>query len=302
MKNLIYFYLVFGCLTSMAQTEWAPIGAKWYYNQPSSESGNFVVFEALKDSVIQGKNVRVIEINLNGSDLVSRECIMQSSDSIFYYNSNSNTFNLLYDFSAKVGDTIVVHKNMFKPTEGFFSNYDSIPNFKYKITSIDSIQINSIWLKRQKIISADSEWNFFNGMSSEMFLIDKIGSLTYFFGRIQYIIPEEQPSLLRCYIDSEIDYKNAQWDRTCDFLSGNYSHQTIEDIMLFPNPANNILRIRSNEIIEIVEIYDARGSKCFFDKPRNRAFSLDLSELDKGVFIVILRTTQKIYLRKFVKQ
>jgi len=50
MKNLIYFYLVFGCLTSMAQTEWAPIGAKWYYNQPSSESGNFVVFEALKDS------------------------------------------------------------------------------------------------------------------------------------------------------------------------------------------------------------------------------------------------------------
>lgn len=293
--------MVFVSQSSMAQTEWAPIGAKWYFNQPSTESGNYVVFESLKDSVIQGKNVRVIEINLNGIDLVSRECIMQSSDSIFYYNSNSNTFNLLYDFSAKVGDTIVVHENMFKPTTGFFSYYDSIPNFKYKITSIDSIQINSIWFKRQKVIPI-SEWSFFSGMSDDMYFIDKIGSLTYFFGRIQYTYPEQQLSLLRCYIDSEIDYKNAQWDMACDFLSNNYSHQTIEDIMLFPNPANDILRIRSNEIIEIVEIYDARGSKLFFDKPGNGAFNLDLSELDKGVFIVILKTTQKHYLRKFVKQ
>lgn len=294
--------MIFVSLSSMAQTEWAPIGAKWYYNQPSSESGNYVLIESIKDSLIQEKNVRVIDVKLNGLDLISREYLRQSMDSIFYFNTNSNTFNLLYNFSAKVGDTIIVHETKFKPTNGFFSYYDSISNFKYKITSIDSLQINDFWFKRQKIIPVNSEWNFFSGMSDEMDFIEKIGSLTYFFGRLQYAYPEQQPSILRCYIDSDINYKNAQWDMACDFLSNNYSYHTDDNIQLFPNPVNNFLSISAAEPVEIVEIYDIRGSVLISYKPNSRDLSLELSSLEKAVFIIKLKTAQKVYVRKIVKQ
>jgi hypothetical protein len=147
--------------TNDNKPEFAPIGAKWYFNYPNSTSNDYVVFESKKDTTIQGKDSRAIDVWLNNTKLVSREYVYQKGDSIFYYNRNYNSFFLLYNFSAKAGDTVTVHPAKFKPTKAFFSYNDSIPEFKYKILSIDSIQISGQWTKRQKVtLLKNGLWGF----------------------------------------------------------------------------------------------------------------------------------------------
>lgn len=208
--------------------EFAPIGAKWYFNYPNSTSNDYVVFESKKDSTIQGKDSRVIDVRLNNSRLVSREYIHQNGDSIFYYNENYNSFFLLYDFSAKAGDTITVHPAKFKPTKAFFSYDDSITDFKYKILLVDSVQLSGQWIKRQKVtLLKNGLWGFSKPDGKDYYIINKIGSLAYFFGVQSGITPEDKLSICRCYSDSDFEFKNPLWASECDLIdSGGVSSQT----------------------------------------------------------------------------
>ena len=199
--------------------EFAPIGAKWYYNHPNSTSNDYVVFESKKDSTIQGKDSRVVDVWLNNSRLVGREYIHQNGDSIFYYNDNYDSFFLLYDFSAKAGDTITIHAAKFKPTKAFFSYDDSIANFKYKILLVDSVQLSGQWIKRQKVtLLQDGLWGFSKPDGKDYYIINKIGSLAYFFGIQSGITPEDNPSICRCYRDSNFEFKNPLWVSECDYI------------------------------------------------------------------------------------
>lgn len=293
--SLIYF-------SCFGQVKWAPIGAKWYFNQPSSESGNYVLFDTLKDSIINGKNVREIEVKLNGNDIISREYLYQAMDSIFYFNSNSNSFHLLYNFSAKNGDTITVHNEKFKPTKGFFSYYDSIPYFKYKIISIDSLEYLGDFIKRQKVTSlATGDWGFFDGNSSDNYILNKIGSLTYFFGKNGNITPEENVSIIRCYNDSVFSFENPLWIQDCDFVSAIHNNIIIDDIAIFPNPFHDQLNIKLSEPIEFVEIYDISGLTLMDIQQKNDLHIINTSSLTNGFYILKIKTQHHIYSKKIIK-
>lgn len=301
MKSLLIFSVINLLLLPFIDGQkWAPLGAKWYYNQPSSESHNYVSFESVKDTMIQEKSVRVIEIKVNGSIFISREFISENKDSVFYFNTNSNTFHLLYNFAANVGDTIIVHQYKFKPTKGFFQK-DSIPSFKYRIISIDSIQILDRWYKRQIVDKVrDSEWNF--GGTNEFPIIENVGSLVYFFGKIIYAYPEQQPTILRCYNDVEISYQNQTWTQNCDFLPTEISQNLINDFEVYPNPFSGSLNINFNDHTGFVEVYDLRGLKVYSSDQKSRLFNIDLSHLVNGIYFVIIKTDSKIYFKKIVKQ
>ena len=76
----------------MAQIEWAPIGAKWYYTTPyvSSDSVNHcTIIESKKDTLINGKTCRIVEIsNCSETQVISREVLYQTNDSLFYLNNH----------------------------------------------------------------------------------------------------------------------------------------------------------------------------------------------------------------------
>jgi len=304
MKRLILFLFLLNSLFLFAQSEWAPIGAKWYFNQPSSESNNFVVFESIKDSAIDGNHVRIIDVKLNGADLISKEYLMQNKDSIFYYNTNSKTFNLLYNLAAKAGDTIIVHKGKFKPTKVFFSDYDSIENFKYKVVAIDSILISGEWVKRQKIENLkNNQWGFTKpkGVDND-YILDKVGSITYFFGVSPNTFPEEKFSIIRCYSETGFYYKNPLWDQECGIIDGLPDNLLFaDDCHLYPNPFNNLLCISVPEPIIITEIYNANGQKIAFTNQGNEKCWLNTSSIMPGFYIIKLKTKNAIYIKKIVK-
>ena len=172
--NLFLLAFLFFCLTGFSQAEWAPVGAKWYYTAPYFDPvfyngyGSCIYMESVKDSLIGGNSVRLLEIrSCNEDKFVARAVIRQNGDSIFYSHPETERFYLLYNFSAKVGDSIIVHGEKFHSAPGFLYPYpqEMINSFKYKIVQIDSLEISGSWHKRQKISSLDNEgWGFLDTM------------------------------------------------------------------------------------------------------------------------------------------
>jgi|AntAceMinimDraft_17_1070374.scaffolds.fasta_scaffold24164_2 hypothetical protein len=305
MKPKILLTLIFAVSMQFcfSQNEWAPVGAKWYYNEPSSTFLNCVTFDSVQDTIIEGYNCKIIEVKLNNSTLIGEEYLKQSGDSIFYYNYYSGSFHLLYDLSANAGDTINVHITKFKPTKAFFSYDDSITDFRYKIIAIDSIQLSGEWIKRQKISSLnEGDWGFPSGLS-DYYILDKIGSLTYFFGKSSITIPEFVTSLLRCYTDTGLAYTNPDWGYDCDII-GISERQEKTDIIIYPIPFKNQFTINSTELIEWLEIYDITGLKVISLFPNKLNTNIDLSEYNQGIYLLKAKSKDKdrIYINKLIKQ
>ena len=270
--------------------EFAPIGAKWYFNYPNSTSNDYVVYESKKDSTIQGKVSRAIDVWLNNSKLVSREYIHQNGDSIFYYNENYNSFFLLYDFSAKAGDTITVHPAKFKPTKAFFSYDDSITDFKYKILLVDSVQLSGQWIKRQKVtLLQDGLWGFSKPDGKDYYIINKIGSLAYFFGFQSGITPEDKLSICRCYSDSVFEFKNPLWASECDLVSAIIDSKSSDDLQFFPNPAESYVTISNPFNIQIkrIELTDFSGRVIqVWKTPELVESTLNIQHIPPGIYLL----------------
>jgi len=306
MKFRIFVLLLMFYGVVHSQTEWAPIGAKWYFSHPKPTSNDYVVFESKKDSTVQGKDSREIDVWLNNSRLVSREYIHQNGDSIFYYNENYNSFFLLYDFSAKAGDTIIVHPAKFKPTKAFFSYDDSIADFKYKILLVDSVQLSGQWIKRQKVtLLKDVLWGFSKPDGKDYYIINKIGSLAYFFGVQSGITPEDKLSICRCYNGSDFEFKNPLWASECDLISAIIDSKSGNNLKVFPNPADNYITISnpSNIKIKKIELINFSGRIVqLWNATECTGNTLNIQYISPGVYLLKVETDAGIKTEKLVVQ
>jgi len=72
-------------------------------------------------------------------------------------------------------------------------------------------------------------------------------------------------------------------------------------ISLSPNPAhNNIYLIHNNEKIYQVNIFNISGTKISTPSPDND--KIDISNLEKGIYVVQIKTKENIFNLKFIKQ
>ena len=299
MKSAIVLILSFYNLLLTAQ-EWAPIGAKWYYTAPGN--GSCVYIESIKDSVVNDIQCKALEIRFcSNNNLISTEFIHQNGDSIFYLNDSS--FYLLYNLSAEINDTVKVHSNEFIPTDGFLhTGYpETIHLFEYQILNYDSLNISGELFKRQQTYNL-YEHSFWNISSANYpSVIDRIGSLCYFFGRSANIVPEEAIGQLRCYFDDFINYKNPDWIYECDYLISDISDSKAQNIInYYPNPFHTELRI---EILEqgynTIAIIDLSGklvykTSCNYDAVIGH-------ELVKGFYVLRIDTPNEQYNFKIIK-
>ncbi|MEI6349068.1 MAG: T9SS type A sorting domain-containing protein [Bacteroidota bacterium] len=74
----------------------------------------------------------------------------------------------------------------------------------------------------------------------------------------------------------------------------------LENLEIFPNPVLDILSIKSELIIEKIEIYDLSGRIIQTHKVNNN--QVKISDLPTGTYFVKLHTNDKIYLSKLVKK
>lgn len=73
-------------------------------------------------------------------------------------------------------------------------------------------------------------------------------------------------------------------------------------VVMFPNPATNVLNFSSENAIDSIEIYNIMGQKVVNAKPSQNAASVDVSGLANGVYIVNTTVNGKQNAARFIKQ
>ena len=70
---------------------------------------------------------------------------------------------------------------------------------------------------------------------------------------------------------------------------------------VYPNPAIDYLSIETKEMVQRLEVYDALGRRAISKAPNQNNFSLDISNLEKGIYILKLQTKEGIGSFKLIK-
>ncbi|NVO04260.1 MAG: T9SS type A sorting domain-containing protein [Bacteroidetes bacterium] len=317
MKKLIIVLLFSIPFVGFTQT-WYPIGATWYFNNQSMElfpAHGFTKYTVLKDTIVDLKSSKLISrlsVRYNGDTLNQDNVIVREENSNVYYYIN-NAFQLMYDFTLNVGDTLVIDINGAGCDSVSPLIVDSIKN-----VNIDGVNLQVQYVKAVYYISPT-----FGGQNDTITypIIEKIGynnfcvssEESFFF--YPFCAPEAQFHLnwLRCYNDSNISYNGCYWeanfpDIACDSLIdgstgiSNISNG-IDNISIFPNPANNkieiILENYRNESIEI-SIFNTMNQEIFANSVFERKTTIDLSSFSRGMYFVKVKRGNDLFVRKLI--
>ncbi len=201
---------------SQTTQPWAPIGAEWYYGCVTwQEYPSYTHYEVTKDTLINGKLCSLLQSK------AKNEYMYEEKQKVYYYFQDS--FHVIYDFSAKVGDTVLIS---FKTKTD--AKEDSVVPRYCLIDSINTIFNNGISLRKSYTTILDTApWNY---ATMQYNYIERIGNeqdLIYIVG-VPYV-PEAVPKL-RCYNDSQISYKTELWIRSgkpCDYDANTSIYQNM---------------------------------------------------------------------------
>ncbi|MEM1119620.1 MAG: T9SS type A sorting domain-containing protein [Bacteroidota bacterium] len=233
--SYVFALMLFG--GNVYSQKFAPIGSKWTYQSlglGSSVMGFPVAyqFRTEKDTTIDNRYCTVITgYNLYedgrwepiGSEIVAAS---ETGDTVYIYFKDS--FRIIYDFTAEVGDTIAVINEKFGGL--FRQSFIQNDRFVYKIDSISSILLNADTLLIQYVsylsppADLTPEWGFGDGLdiasNTPGRIFEGIGALSRAAplgtsSDISYL-PEGMPSYLNCYEDENSYYQLGDLD--CDAL------------------------------------------------------------------------------------
>ncbi len=163
------------------------VGAKWTYIQSSGfgENGNFYRLQVALDTTIDGKLCKKMVGGYNCALLPNAgEYVNFDGKKAYRYDFRTHKFWLLYDWSAKVGDTVTV----FVPT------LQTVDSFKIRIDSTTSWTPNGEALRIQKFTPIGvSRWLF-----ASQQIIEKLGANAFFFPQSSSCSPI-QFGAMRCF-------------------------------------------------------------------------------------------------------
>lgn len=114
-------------------------------------------------------------------------------------------------------------------------------------------------------------------------------------------------------IDTDYNSWGNRYWKTTDQLNmyitfGNCSDLTlktpdnlIKSVHLYPNPTSDFVRISAGESIDLVQVFDVTGRVVKESIPEKSDFSLNVSNLSKGVYLVKLNSGDKEATTKLIK-
>lgn len=209
-RKVLLTILLVACFQIVkAQTEFAPIGATWYYSGLETMFGDegYSKVTSVGDTIIDGKKIRVLSNEYHSStgsvSYGDDFYVCQSGDSVLYYIDGD--FRLVYDFGLNVGDTLQIYSN---------KNYCGDSNYGYVIIdSISYVDVNGVKLKEfYPSKTEESEFGF------EGTFIENIGATSGLFS--SHCLADnigEALGSLRCYEDSTIGLYHYHYSNDCEY-------------------------------------------------------------------------------------
>ena len=309
MKNLsvLAFLLLAASLSSYSQTEWAPIGAKWSNEHDDVWMGVFYhfTFESTKDTVVQSKNCKKIDIYEFVNDKANQRkysfydgFYLMYSDSFRVYYLHNGSFRLLYDFSLEKGDTFYSYQTY---------DWDTNKSIrKYIIDSVNTIQISGKKLKRQYLHNIDLDpdlHEYYRYIFRDGEIIERIGFNGFMFGTNYAWQEDDFGPYLKCYHDNDIFYKEYS-EANCDGLYGINEAIESEVLKLYPNPVNDELFLNYTGTKPYnIEIINSFGIKMMEQNNLSSASnSFNVKSLQPGIYLLVIKNDKTSLVKKFLKQ
>ncbi len=204
-----------------------------------------------------------------------------------YYESRGIGDFLLYDFTAKVGDSI----RSIAP-EGELSR-------RPVVTKIDTIELQT----------GEKRKRFFLDQSIEKIWIEGVGSVGGLFSDAYEHPTNYTTTHLVCYKQDGIEYyKNNNFcpDGTCcDAITGLENPKQVGQIsFLSPNPTNRFIQFNFSENIEqykSIKLFDSLGNLLQNSTKTNNNLVLDLSNYSNGLYFVVIEFDKNYELHKIIK-
>lgn len=293
-KLSIVILLMILSMSLFGQKEFAPIGAEWYYDNNLSHNPpefGYIKLTSLKDSVIENKIVRVIEVlnapNDSTQFVEGYEYLHQSADTIWYWKNNQ--FHMLYNFAMQKGDSILLYSEMIN---------QCTENEPYGWNMVDTVftrVFNGMELKAYSSIPIkNSVWGF------ELYSCE-------IFGNLNYLIPQNIDCVydgifyggIRCYSDPIngilFTNKTIKCDSTYKYPLSVKSFQEPDFLAIYPVPVEQELKLHYNKnsyhdiAFEIIDIHGKSLRKI------NAAInSIDVSDLPAGTYFLMLTSNNKL--------
>jgi hypothetical protein len=310
---LIAFMFVFtGSLK--AQTEFAPVGAEWYYNYNNFGNVGYVKITSESDTIIDNVFCKKLVKSIHVYDYVSYnekkgvfgyEYLTQINDSVMIYSDGE--FKKLYDFSAEIGDTLLI------PGLG---HYEEFTHGTAVVTGkgfmeFEGESLRYIDLKHLE----DTPWqfscyhNYDNGYNTAR-ICEKIGNISgYLLPEKYFIVDDDEGGALRCYSDNETSITFSKEE--CDYVpqKDDVDEISASDIIkIYPNPATTNVEVSytlpegmTSATLVMTNTLGVNVKTVHLDG-NNGKTTLSLEELPSGIYFYTIRCGENVKSGKLVKR
>lgn len=319
----IYFVIVIAILfCNSLYSQWAPVGAKWYYEMTPGGPPVLTIIESVKDTTILSKQCKELKTYVINYEMDSTghyhydtsychqlQYLHYDSSIVYLYDKTLNNFYILYNFNAIKGDTITVKNSLFPeycPYQGSGGNL-----FQYKVDSIADTIIDGINLRKQFISATqNATWFFDDYPYHEYSIIERIGSLQYLFGEPKVQVLEGVVYYLRCYSDSNIFYHSPAWTDTLDcafpIITNIKKLDNLQStIKVFPNPVTTqaVLNFNNpNNAKFVFTIFDLSGMIINESETNSSSILIKKGDISSGIYFYKLynKSNSDYYVGKII--
>jgi len=117
-----------------------------------------------------------------------------------------------------------------------------------------------------------------------------------------YIIESPGAGLHAYYLTAVYDEGESEPTDTLDVTLTSDNEIHAENISLFPNPASDVVYLKSDETITSVTVFSYTGQIVIRENINTELYKLDISQLKQGIYFLIMETGNKQVSRQIVKK
>ena len=294
MKFLQLFILILFTQSLCAQQHFAPVGAKWHYqdwcyHSPIFGNCGFIYYEVSKDTTVATKQAVIVE---RPSIPESKIIFHEDNGNLYFYEDAE--FKLIFDFNLTKGDTLQfrIPKNYAYYDVSCTGGWDSVL-YQAIIDSVSIFSVDNVPLKQfytsALIMDSSKYWNL--GIITE-----RIFGMSNYFGSGPIFCLGGFAGHFRCYEDADIFYKPVA--EACDDATG-IIEPLNNEIFIFPNPASDVIRITTiNQKISI-NIFSLEGKLIKIINLSGNENFISVTDLPSGAYI--LHSKEINLFRKLIK-
>lgn len=290
MKKLFLFFLFFFHFYPLqAQSQWAPVGSVYYYSywfgfEPETD---MLEVEVIGDTTIQNKTCRIFQQNSGlipwNWDCEGNNFLYEEEGEVYFYNEQSEAFDLLYDFNKDVGESwrVPLCSEVFCQPDTLIVEVDSI----------STIVLNGTEVRLQQV-SLSSTSGILGGND---IIYEGIGSATRMFLK-EIICPVVEAGVLGLcdIVDPEGNVVEISGE-ACTVSDLNQSSWSEDSWRIFPNPSNGEIQVVLDVQVEepILRIFDATGA-LLQQMILQQNQPLQLSAYTPGIYFLQLTSNREI--------